>query len=134
MSGNTIYDPCFSLPQLEKVVCPNNLYDKNDDIVLNLTQPFPEPDPQTDIFRSDQLAWYVELLDGSHCFYVTGVTAIVGDERANYICESDDYLMGQLKEGVIWTAKKAILSEPDSQTGDFTIISSREVNIKKVWQ
>jgi hypothetical protein len=134
LDDNFILDPCFSLSQSGKVICPNNPAKENDAIVLKLDKPLPEPDIEYNFIRPYQGAWYVELRDGSFCLWIVGASAFVGDERANYLCESGGYLMGELREGEIWTAKKAVLSEPDPQSHDFTIESSEDVSIKKAWQ
>lgn len=134
MNDNSILDPCFNLPQSEKIICPNNPADKNDDLLLNLTKPLPKPDPQLNEFQSGEYVWYIELQNGSYCLPIIGASAFVGNDRANFLCESEEYIMGKINAGLVWTAKKAILSPVDQQSGDFTIKSSEEVSIKKVWE
>ena len=134
MNDHSMLDPCFNLTKSKKVICPNNPADENDDLVLNLTKSLPKPDPQLNEFQSEEYVWYIELQNGSYCLPIIGASAFVGNDRANFLCESEEYIMGKLNAGLVWTAKKAILSPVDQQSGDFTIKSSEEVSIKKVWE
>lgn len=133
-NGSYIFDPCFELPQSEKVICPMSPTDQKDDLVLNLTKTLPKPDPQSAELQSEQPAWNIELQDGTSCVAITGASAVVGNERANFQCESGSFLMGDLKMGPLWTAKEVVLSPVDPQSGDFTLESFQTVLLRKVWQ
>ena len=131
MVGNGIYDPCFSSG--EDVICGADPNVPTVSFLLNLTEPLPEPEVPQDTTGH---AWQVELADGATCVYATGATGGVGDERINYLCPSPDpdqdvVILGDLIEGSLWLAKRAVLSGGPPEP---TVLESAEVPIRTVWR
>ncbi len=135
MVGNYIYDPCFNLPKDGYVLCDVNPETGSNGFQLKLTKLLPEPNIITDS-TTDNMAWLVELQDGTFCSASTGEAPIANNLRANYDCnpdlnKEDLFLIGDLKSGLLWSAEKANLTLEGS---DFIIKSSEDVLIKTVWR
>ncbi|HEY5157776.1 MAG TPA: hypothetical protein VII93_07435, partial [Anaerolineales bacterium] len=62
------------------------------------------------------------------CSFLGGATAAFEGKRVNYSCSDGWYILGELQEGQVWTARKVRLSS------DFSSIEeSVQIFIKKVW-
>jgi eukaryotic-like serine/threonine-protein kinase len=100
MTGNNIYDPCFTGPaQNTEVACP--VSDPKKVIVIKLTQALPyngistTPPPLT--------PWLVVLSDGQNCVFETGMGVGAADSRQNFLCPHGA-IYGMPTSGVTWTA------------------------------
>ena len=124
-AGDYIYDPCFSIPgDSQAVVCYSNPLDESTGFKLDLTDPL----PARGIPLSFKSAWVVELADGTKCVFMTGATTVFEGERVNYSCSDGWYILGDLQDGQVWTARKILPSS------DFSSIEeSVQVSIKMVW-
>ena len=124
-AGDFIYDPCFSIPgDSQAVVCYSNPLDESTGFKLDLTDPL----PARGIPLSFKSAWVVELADGTKCVFMTGATTVFEGERVNYSCSDGWYILGDLQDGQVWTARKILPSS------DFSSIEeSVQVSIKMVW-
>ncbi len=110
MSGNTIYDPCFSPKSGAKmVVCPTDVFNHKL-IVLTLAKPLPKldsVDPTAKQLRPPDLEpWFLRLSDGTNCWFVVGATFSIGEHRANYEC-GERWIIGYPieKKPQWWVAK-----------------------------
>ena len=124
MVGNSIYDPCFIFEKNKSLVCDPYPPTGDKGILLKLTEPLPEPNIAEDKF-GEGWAWLIELEDGITCRFITGATGGINNERINYYCSDDSFVIGDLEVGTIWKAKKV----DNPQTKSIEVVS-----IKKVWQ
>jgi hypothetical protein len=134
--GTSVFDPCFSSIQKDKVVCQMNPLLTNNIFVINLIKPLPQITLPKII--KDNWAWFVELEDGVFCSPYTGAKTLVDKKMAYYGCRSSvkgdmTVLIGDLTKGDAWTAKEVILMKDSAGTGWDTKFSG-VVKIKKVWQ
>jgi hypothetical protein len=93
LSGNGIYDPCFSSGKARGIVlCVPEPWKKSG-VKIKLTRPLPKPyagKPST-----NGLPWGIETTSGLRCVAATGATAAIGHVRANYGClTGEDWLWG----------------------------------------
>lgn len=110
MSGNLIYDPCFTKPgSSNAVVCVQDPTDSSTIVQMNLTQPLPDHGP----ILGELHPWFLQLADGSVCNFLTGATGAVNGERINYGCSSGWDLIGTPTQDTVWTAS-AVLLAPNS--------------------
>jgi hypothetical protein len=113
--GNTIEDPCFSLPGDDSVVCVYDPRNENDAVVIKLTKPLPEHFDVSAEHNKDR-AWFIEMEDGSICSPINGTSDVdENGNRADYACSAGGDIYGDLQEGLFW------------KTSDGRII-------KKIWQ
>jgi dipeptidase D len=131
--ANEIYDPCFDVGEYGSVVCGADPVGSTTSFVLTLTDPLPSPRVPQDTAGH---AWQVELADGTVCGYATGATGGVGDERINYFCSSPDpsqsaVILGDLQPGVVWMAKRAVLS---GSMPDLTVLESAMAPVRTIWK
>lgn len=125
ITDNSIYDPCFSIPgNSQAVVCNTSPLSDETGFKLNLTDSLPVPGPVPAI----KSAWAFELADGTNCSFVGGATAAFEGKRVDYSCSDGWYILGDLQEGQVWTARKVRLSSDLS-----SIEESVQVIIKIVW-
>jgi hypothetical protein len=115
MVGNTIYDPCFTLPQRGVVVCDVNPRFPRHGFAIRLTKPLPvEP-----TFTGAELRpWLVELPGRNVCIPLTGTHAAFGRETIGYECSEPRALMsraeytglldGGITAGTVWHARKIV--------------------------
>ena len=123
--NNNIYDPCFSISGTSQaVLCGTSPLSDNTGFKLNLTESLPARGTEPLI----KYAWAFELDDGTDCIFMDGATAAFEGERVNYSCSDGWFVLGELQEGQIWTARKIHLSADSS-----SIDQSVQVNIKIVW-
>lgn len=125
ITDNSIYDPCFSTPgNSQAVICNTSPLSDSTGFKLNLTESLPARGPVSPV----KSAWAFELADGTNCSFVGGATAAFEGKRVNYSCSDGWYILGELQEGQVWTARKVRLSS------DFSSIEeSVQVFIKVVW-
>jgi hypothetical protein len=126
MADNEIYDPCFGIPgNSQAVICATSPLSDSPGFVLNLTGSFPARGTVPPISS----VWAFELADGTNCTFLGGATAAFEGKRINYSCSDGWYILGELQDGLVWTARKVRLSS------DFSSIEeSIPVFIKIVWK
>jgi hypothetical protein len=126
-ADNSIYDPCFSIPgNSQAVICDTSPLSDSTGFKLNLTESLPARG--TIWFRPVKSAWAFELADGTNCIFMGGATAAFEGKRVNYSCSDGWFILGELQEGQVWTARKVRLSSDLS-----SIEESVQVFIKIVW-
>jgi hypothetical protein len=124
-SDNTIYDPCFSSPENSQVViCDTSPLTDSTGFKLNLTGSLPVRGTVSPVTS----AWVFELADGTNCSFLGGATATFEGKRVNYSCSDGWFILGELQEGQVWTARKIRISSDLS-----SIEESTQVIIKIVW-
>jgi hypothetical protein len=93
MSGNEIFDPCFSSSAAHGVVvCP--ALNLTTGAQLRLTKPLPRryANHRRPSLRLEP--WELELTHGRRCRIITGATTVVGGKRLNYGCTGGISLWG----------------------------------------
>lgn len=125
IADNSIYDPCFSIPgNSQVVICDTSPLSDSTGFKLNLTESLPARGTVSPV----KSAWVFELADGTNCIFMGGATATFEGKRVNYSCSDGWFILGELQEGQVWTARKVRLSS------DFSSIEeSVQVFIKIVW-
>jgi hypothetical protein len=125
-AGNDIQDPCFVVGgATDSVVCGEDPTTGQGAFTLRLTEPLPTEQNPLDPAH----AWMVRLADGTDCGYMTGGTGGVDGERLNYGCTDESWLVGDLKPGDVWTARRVKLN------ADLTPVAApAEVSIATVWR
>ena len=92
MSGNDIFDPCFSSPKAQGVVlCIMSPWSATG-VEIVLTKRLPSSfagRPST-----AGLPWAIQTFTGLKCEFATGATMVIGGRRANYGCNSNEWLWG----------------------------------------
>jgi len=140
MVGNAISDPCFETGQREFVFCQMNPL-VPDSFLIKLTKVLPAP--ETPANKQTNWAWFLTLKDGTICSPFTGTRPFFGNppdvQAAYYGCKSNNpaeqiVLLGDLIEGAVWKANKAILTKTGGTTSAWTISSTQQVDIETVWQ
>ena len=109
ISGNTLYDPCFSSKKAKGVVlCPSAPW-KTYAVKLKLTKRLPKPDPGKP--STSGLPWAIKTTSGMQCVMDTGATKAIGKVRANYGCVgSQNFLWGSpSRSSEPWTIYSAPL-------------------------
>jgi hypothetical protein len=93
ISGNDLYDPCFSSHKAKGIVLCVGLPWQRSGVEIKLTKPLPKPyagKPST-----SGLPWGIETTAGLKCVFATGGTTAIGGVRANYGCTtSNEWLWG----------------------------------------
>jgi len=102
MSGNYIFDPCFSSSKAQGVVlCVESPWSTSG-VEIVLTKRLPNPyagRPST-----TGLPWAIQTSTGLRCGFVTGGTAALRGGRANYGCDSNQWLWGSpFRSSKPWT-------------------------------
>jgi hypothetical protein len=86
MTGNYIYDPCFSSPRTNKLVlCPVEPW-RNKGIKLRLTRPLPSSLANRGSLSLRDQPWALELYDGRKCVFAGGASSVLAGRRLNYFC------------------------------------------------
>lgn len=102
MSGNYIFDPCFSSAKAQGVVLCIVAPWASTAVEIVLTKPLPKPyggRPST-----AGLPWAIETATGLKCTMATGATTAIGNRRANYGCDANEWLWGApLRGSEPWT-------------------------------
>lgn len=109
MSGNIIYDPCFSSPKARGFVLCVGAPWRHAGVKLrftgHLTLGHGGP-PSTSV-----LPWAIQTTAGAKCVIDTGATNAIHDVRANYYCSASNWLWGSpSRRSEPWT----ILSAPEN--------------------
>jgi hypothetical protein len=138
MVGNEIFDPCFSPPHGNLVVCDANPAKGVPGFRLNLTGPLPKQDmPAGSSNLEAGSGWLIQLADGALCRPSTGASGMVGGKVMRYYCESrkkGQYvsLLDDLDSSKpLWTAEKATtVMGPQGPK----LIKSERIGIRIVWQ
>jgi len=111
--GNIIHDPCFEAAGLSaKVVCPvSGPWSGTADIIA-LTTPLPggSANPSR---PGMQVAWAIELVDGSKCELLSGAVPTVAGLPLSYSCTDHVDLYGKpSRSAAVWT----IFAGPENST------------------
>lgn len=127
--GNQIYDPCIIATDGKSLVCGEDPAKKIPGFVLTLTSPLPEPDIVPEATNNP---WIIQLASGRICTFAQGASDLIDNQRVNYYCESTDendvVLIGDLKQGKLWNATRAVLKKDTSN-----VIQTGVVPIKNAW-
>ena len=96
MSGNFIYDPCFSSTMFAGIVlCPATGPWSSAAIEIRLTQSLPRKYENKGRPSTAGLPWALVTTSGWKCLLATGATTVVDGRRANYACSrTKDWLWG----------------------------------------
>jgi hypothetical protein len=134
-----IFDPCIFVtalgePEYEgSIICGAIPDSQISGFTLRLTEPLPN-EPYRPSPQSRNIAWIVELADGTTCRFLTGATDSMPEgDRFNFRClsksgEHEKWIIGDLRPGYVWTAQVVTLNS------DF-IITSRDVKkIRTLWR
>lgn len=123
MSGNMIYDPCFSSARATGFVLCGALPWHRFGVKLKLTGPLTlghHGPPST-----SGLPWAIKTMSGAKCVIDTGATNAIHGVRANYYCTNPSWLWGSpSRRSEPWT----ILSAPESATA-----LTHRVKIRTAW-
>jgi hypothetical protein len=133
-SDNMIGDPCFQVVgHSDQVVCQPDPIKNDPGFAMQLTEPLPKADiPEAAAEGYANNGWAVLLADGNACYFMTGATFALGDDRANYGCvDGEWYIMGDLIPGTVWQAKLATVTMGDNGA---ELKDSKTVEIKTVWK
>lgn len=141
MVGNSIYDPCFTNPELtDGVICDADPSSDKPGFVLKLTKPLPPP---TSKRRPNPLPWLLKLADGSVCELSTGTIVSIGRHTIPYQCSDSaacredgkcPYLTGltdDLKSGKVWKAEKFAFR---SSKGGARPMTHKWIPVVTVWK
>lgn len=130
---NTIYDPCFALPdQTDTVVCGANPASEELGFPLHLTEPLPQAEiPEQAQEMAAVNGWLVLLADGTLCNFATGATTGVNGERLNYLCDNGLGLLGDLQPDTVWTANQVDIIVGGNGP---ELKSSQTVEIRTIWR
>lgn len=126
MAGNSILDPCFTIPgNSSAVICIRNPLDTSSSIQLNLTEPLPAPEP----VPAEKHPWFLQLADDTVCNFFTGATAPVNGERINYGCSDGLVIVGNPTTGTVQTVQEVRLAPMSIR-----VLKTFTVQVKTVWQ
>jgi hypothetical protein len=140
MTGNEIYDPCFSSAHLTgAVICGANPANGTSGFILKLSKPLPAPSSKPPLYSRP---WLVKLADGSTCEIETGTIAFVAGLQVPYDCSDSQEcsdkgcphltgLTGRLRRGSVWIADKVTFSSTNSGP---RLISRKRVAVVAVWR
>ncbi|MBI2054100.1 MAG: hypothetical protein HYT36_02100 [Candidatus Staskawiczbacteria bacterium] len=129
---NRSYDPCFAVDK-DRMLCQNNPLRESDMFMVRLSDP---PLPKV---KKDNWAWFLTFDDGTYCAPYTGRRPQVEGEEVYYGCKMPAgnqtmVILGELKGGIKWIAKTAILFPQNLQKNQWRIVSTKEMEVKEVWQ
>lgn len=137
-SENQISDPCFVLPNEKLLICGVDIATGKGGFLL---QPTKEP-PTGALWSNNIPGWamQVQLASGEICSFTGGATLDIKGGRLNYLCGNkastvsmSTVIYGDLTVGNVWKANVANL-ELDATTKEWRTISTKVVDIAKVWQ
>jgi hypothetical protein len=131
MSGNEISDPCFVLPNEKLLICGVDITTGKGGFLL---QPMKEL-PAGALWPNNIPGWamQVQLASGETCSVAGGATVDIKGNRLNYQCGGGLVIYGDLTVSDVWKASVANL-ELDATTKEWRTISTKIVDIAKVWQ
>jgi hypothetical protein len=126
LSGNYLYDPCFSSQAAPGVViCPNPNPVRGTEI--QLTKSLPRDQGNSGSPSASSRPWALELFNGDHCALSSGATAVVHGVRLNFFCT------GETKRG-LWGYPRRTSQPWTILIAPFTARTlSRRVAIEHVW-
>ena len=128
-TGNQIRDPCFQASG-SRLVCvadptkPENAATIDAGGSLEQVTPFPA--------QASDHVWALETADGLLCTFLQGATGAVNGQRLNYGCSDRSSIIGDPKQGQIWTATRVVLA--GSLPGPGTPVAATDVRLTKVWR
>lgn len=126
ISGNRIYDPCFSTTnQGAPVVCVPNPSDPSGSIRFVLTRPLPSSAPSA----ARPHAWALQLDDGATCTYFTGATGPIDGQRLSYGCNNGWDVVGEPSGNGVWTVREVQL-KPRS----LIVVKWRVATVQTAWE
>jgi hypothetical protein len=137
MDGNTIYDPCFSLPGKMAVACDVIPTEREKGFRLTLTKPLPKPFVVPQDRRAKYWGWLIELDDGMSCSPFTGERPFGADygctskTKGGNLPENWTLLTGLDGHSTLWSTKKTILVKSGSE---WKVKSINSVSVKTAWQ
>jgi hypothetical protein len=105
LSGNFIYDPCFSDPQVPSwVACPADGSPFGTGVLrLSLSRALPRSFANHGA-PGEGYPWALKLAGGQVCTFLTGATFEYHGKRANYGCTAKIFLAGSpVRSGPTWT-------------------------------
>ena len=96
MSGNLLYDPCFSTPNANGIVlCTATGPWSSSLIKITLTKKLPTKFANKGKPSMSGIPWALITTSGWKCGLITGATTSLGGERLNYVCKgTQDGLWG----------------------------------------
>jgi hypothetical protein len=127
MSGNLIYDPCFSSQtggDVGWVVCAQSPFVRTViKFVLTKALPYGSGNKQGDPTKFDP--WGIQLVSGVTCVNIQGATGAIAGMRIGYYCSNKGVLVGSPKRATatwhVFFAKR------------FSAASLSEVPISQAW-
>lgn len=129
--GNQIYDPCIFAVDGKTLVCGADPIKNTPGFVLETTSPLPEPETDGETLTNP---WLIEFASGRICSFAQGASGVVGTQRINYYCESDEdtniVVIGDLKRGKLWNATRA---EIEGSPPNITVARESIVPLKRIW-
>jgi hypothetical protein len=131
MSGNEISDPCFVLPNEKLLICGVDITTGKGGFLLQPTKEL----PAGALWQNNIPGWamQVQLTSGEVCSVAGGATLDIKGNRLNYQCGGGLVIYGDLIVSDVWKASVANL-ELDAATKEWRTISTKVVDIAKVWQ
>jgi hypothetical protein len=95
MSGNFIYDPCFSSAPAAGIVLCSSAPWTSSVVEIKLTKGLPVSMANPHGASTKGLPWALQTTAGKKCSVVTGATNAIGNRRAGYACgHSKQWLWG----------------------------------------
>lgn len=127
IDGNGVLDPCFKLNERELLCLSSPAY-VGHGIMLDLTEPLPEPEGRAD----RDLYWALEFESGKECRLISGTASSVNGDICYYYCDSERELVcgSKLdKTEPLWKGKIVRLGDDYDR-----VLSSEVKNIVRVWK
>lgn len=128
------YDPCFSVPNQDTVVCGANPLAEETGFAVLLKKPLPQPDIKTPMAA---WGWLVALKDGAVCGPLGSANLSLEGKPVTYGCkrlQGNDsiVILGDLNSSkAVWTAEVATISV---ESGAPKIGKKETIDITRVWQ
>ena len=126
---------CLLADDGQSLVCAFDPVVGNPGFRVNLVEPVPGLD---NLLRAgatgSQLAWQVQLADGTICRLRQGVSATVNGQRADYACSDGSILLGQLQPGPVWQADRVALTDISQTDEGYVAGQISPVAVAVVWQ
>jgi serine/threonine protein kinase len=102
MSGNNIYDPCFTAVQPGQALCPVDGPWSNSGVLLTHSGPVAGLTPNKDEGTRGP-PWAIQLGDGTNCLAISGATSLIAGQRLGYGCSGGVGLYGEVqRKGSVW--------------------------------
>ena len=138
IASNQISDPCFVLPNEKMLICDFDIVTGKGGFLLQPTKDL----SAGALWPNNIQGWamQVQLASGEICSFTGGATLDIKGGRLNYLCGDSvatvgmsTVIYGDLTVGSVWKANVANL-ELDATTKEWRTISTKVVDIDKVWQ